>query len=95
MPDPLEIAIRAEESARAAHNRLDRMNGSIDRLTREVNTAKQEILRRLDRQDGIDEGTQKATNGFLDSKRFYITLIALAITSSVAALILPLLFRSH
>lgn len=60
-------AVRAEERANAAHERLDRMNGSIDRLASKVasvdakiDSATTEILRRLDHQDGVDQGEENA-----------------------------------
>lgn len=96
--DPIVTAIRAEEAARSAHHRLDRMNGSIDRLTTEVakaNAKSEEILVRLAKDDGHEEGHQEASKGFLESKRFLITTIGLVATSSIATGILPFIFRSH
>lgn len=98
MDEAIIIAIRAEEASKAAHQRLDRMNGSIDRLANEVakaNAKGEEILVRLARDDGEDEGHSKASKGFLESKRFLITTIGVIATSSVATGILPFVFRSH
>lgn len=90
----LEIAIRAEESARAAHNRLDRMNGSIDRLSVEVakaNAKSDQILLRLAHEDG----EETAEKGFLQSKRWVITTIILVLTSSISTTAFTLFIRSH
>jgi hypothetical protein len=94
MADPMEIAIRAEESAKSAHQRLNRMNGSLDRLTAEVaraNAKSEEILIRLAR----DDGGQLVSRGVIDSRRFLITTIVLVLTSSVMSLLFTLALRSR
>lgn len=95
MADALEIAIRAEESARAAHHRLDRMNGSIEKLNTTVSSAKEEILRRLDKQDGIDEGTSSTRRSFLDSRWRVLTLAGGFIGSGVFAALFTYIVRRH
>lgn len=79
--DALTIAIRAEEQAKAAHHRLDRMNGSIDRLAGEVRGARDElnaklgqVLVQLAHDDGKVEGATEKEKGFLGSVRFYQTI---------------------
>lgn len=75
MTDPdysLEIAIRADEKAKAAHDRLDRMNGSIDRLAGNVAETNGKIDSLLSRNAGIEQ----ATRSFLDSRRFWLVLVA-------------------
>lgn len=96
--DPLEIAIRAEEAAKEAHRRLNRMNGSIDGLRTDISVARREaaeqtgqILRRLDREDG----GEAVSRGLIDSRRFLISTIVLVLTSSVVSLLLTLALRSH
>lgn len=94
----LTIAVQAQESAKAAHHRLDRMNGSIDRLTSQVaeaNALGQEILRRLDRQDGLDEGSETAKRGFLDSRWRVITLAVMFVGSATFTTIFTLIARRH
>ncbi len=98
MADPLEIAIRAEERAKAAHARLDRMNGSIDRLTEQVarsNATANEILRRMDREEAHDEGADQVSRGLIDSRRFLITTVVLVLSSSVVSLFATLVLRTH
>lgn len=98
MSDPLEIAIRAEESAKAAHHRLDRMNGSIDRLTSEVarsNATSDQILRKIAHEDGFESGEQTISRGLIDSRRFLITTIVLVLTSSITALLVTWALRGH
>lgn len=75
MSDPaysLELAIRADEKAKSAHERLDRMNGSIDKLAEKVSETNGKIDSLLSRNDGIEQ----ATRGFLDSRRFWLFLVA-------------------
>lgn len=79
-PYSLEVAIRADEKAKAAHERLDRMNGSIDKLAGQVSETNGKIdaiATAIARSDGIDQGEQAATRRFLDSRRFNITTIIL------------------
>lgn len=55
----LERALRAELSAEQAHERLDRMNGSIDHLTDEVRVVAAGVARidhKLAAADGVVEG---------------------------------------
>lgn len=95
MAEALEIAIRAEESAKAAHHRLDRMNGSIEKLNTTVSSAKEEILRRLDKQDGIDEGTHTTRKSFLDSQWRVLTLAAGFVGSGAFAALFTYFVRRH
>ena len=85
--DALEIAIRAQEAARAAHHRLDRMNGSIDRLASEVADAKAEILKRLDTQDGAATARQR----FHADARFWVATLAVLAAAVLGALLAHLL----
>lgn len=71
------IAIRADESAKAAHQRLDRMNGSIDRLAGQVlrvNEKADQILVQLAKDAGLDEGVRKAHRSVLDSSKWVVGL---------------------
>lgn len=109
MSDALEIAIRAEEAAKSAHHRLDRMNGSIDRLGREVGDLRasisaaraeatancEAILRRLDRQAGLEDGAARVHHSLLDNRRLVVGLAATFLTSSSFAVILTFLLRGH
>lgn len=98
MSEALPIAIRAEEAARSAHHRLDRMNGSIDRLAGEVSRANAtgaEILRRLDRQDGFTEGAAREKRSVLDSKRWVIGLAATFLGGGLVTAVFTVLVRSH
>lgn len=96
MSDPaysLELAIRADEKAKAAHERLDRMNGSIDRLANQVSETNGKIdgiTVSLARSDGLEQGEETARRGFLDSRRFIITTIvvlACGLVGAVATLV--------
>lgn len=96
MSDPaysLELAIRADEKAKSAHERLDRMNGSIDRLANQVsetNSKIDSIANSMARSDGVDEGESVRNRVLLDSRRFVITTIvtlACGFIGSVATLI--------
>lgn len=109
MADALEIAIRAEEAAKSAHHRLDRMNGSIERAGDAINALRvdladarreaaqqtQTILRRLDHDDGVESGELTASRGLIDSRRFLITTIVVVLTSSLTAFLLTLALRGH
>lgn len=98
MSEELQIAIEARESAKAAHHRLDRMNGSIDRLVTRVeqaNATGQEILRRLDRDEGIDEGASSVRATVLDSKRWVIGIATGFICSGLFTALFTLIVRRH
>lgn len=71
-PYSLEIAIRADEKAKSAHERLDRMNGSIDRLANQVAATNGKIDSLLAR----EQGEQIARRGFISSYRFWLILVA-------------------
>lgn len=99
----LPIAVRADESAKAAHKRLDGINGSIDRFNRKIDDLDEKadaqfrtidskvnsILLTLATQAGADG----AKSGVLESKRFWLVLVAGVCTSSVAVLVITLLLR--
>lgn len=90
---PLELAIRADEKAKSAHDRLDRMNGSIDRLASQVaetNGKIDAISNALAHNDGVEQGEESANRRWLDSRRFALTLIATlgcGLVGSVATLV--------
>lgn len=89
MTDAFETAVRADEQARAAHHRLDRMNGSIDKLRGEVSAtnaqiaaAKSEISAKIDgvllfqaHSSGKEQGGEIVRQSFLESRRFVLTLL--------------------
>jgi hypothetical protein len=88
--EALMQAVRADERANAAHERLDRMNGSIDALRGEVaatnakiDSTSSEILRRLDRQDGFDEGEETAERE--RSTRWGLVIAAAAAVGAIAS----------
>lgn len=98
MTDPMAVAIEARESAKAAHHRLDRMNGSIDRLSTAVganNDLCAQILQRLAREDGREEGIESTKLRFLDDKRFWIGIVAILLTSSLTLFLFTLATRRH
>lgn len=91
----LIAAVRAEASAQAAHHRLDRMNGSIDKLTETVNTKYGAIDAKLDgvllhlaSLNGAD--TQKKLA--IDSRRFVITTLIAAL-AVIVALVVAVIYR--
>jgi hypothetical protein len=106
--DDREIAIRAEESAKAAHHRLDRNNGSIDRLGREVGDLRLEIqaaraesktqtdaiIARLDRDAGVEHGESTVRASILDTRWKMLGVIATIAGSSVFAVLATFLVRS-
>lgn len=97
--ETLVLAVRAETKADGAHERLDRMNGSIDRLTHEVAganeaiaNAKGELSAKLDgvllqlaHQTGMAEGGDTVKKLMIDSRRFVITTFV-ALTVGIAGL---------
>lgn len=88
----LPVAVEARAEAKAAHQRLDRMNGSIDRLgdaLEIVATKVDSILITIAK----DEGAKLAGKGFLDSKRWWIALIAGVISSSCFAALVTILLK--
>lgn len=94
MTEPLAVAIEAREAAKAAHHRLDRMNGSIDRLgdrMERVDGKVDAILLKLAGEDGA----AKAQRGVVLSRRFVISTIAVLLSSSLAAALVTLLLRRH
>ena len=89
LPYSLETAIRADEKAKSAHERLDRMNGSIDRLTTQVaatNVKIDAIVNSLARSAGVEQGEQVRNQVLLDSRRFVITTIVALTCGLVGAI---------
>lgn len=99
----LQIAVRADESAKAAHKRLDGINGSIDRLNLKVDGFDQRMNDRVSVLDSkldsvlitlaTQEGAEGMKNGFLQSRKFWIGLVAAVCTSSMTVLLFTLLTR--
>lgn len=96
----LTIAIRAEEAAKSAHNRLDRMNGSLDRLGREVGDLRgdlaafrTEVLSRLTHEDGVQVGAAGVKKSILDKNRWVVGLAVAFISSGTFVLIATYLLR--
>lgn len=99
--EALVMAVRADTKADGAHERLDRMNGSIDKLTREVagaNTAianaKGELSAKLDgvllqlaHASGMKEGEAAIEKSLLERHRFAWTTLVAAFSAIVTALI--------
>lgn len=83
-------AVRAEERANTAHERLDRMNGSIDALRKEVSATNGKIDMLLARESGAQ--TVRTLNK--DSRRFVITTFILAATA-IAAFVLHVHISIH
>lgn len=85
--EALIAAVKAEQAAAFAHERLDRMNGSIDRLTRTVDEKYAGIDAKIDAvllHQATQLGEAKASTTWLDSKRFVITTMALLFTGLCA-----------
>lgn len=105
MDDALPIAIEARESSKAAHHRLDRMNGSIDRLGNEMVDTKKELGGAIkevsDNVNAIllklagEDGAAKARGVFILTRRFVISTCVVLLTSSIAATAITLLLRRH
>lgn len=94
MDEALPIAIRAEAGAGEANRRLDKMNGSIDRLgdaVEETNKKVDAILLKLAGEDGA----AKARGVFILTRRFVVSTCAVLLTSSLAAAAITLLLRRH
>lgn len=88
----LPIAIRAEERANAAHQRLDGINGSVNRVNKQlgdIDSKVDSILITL----ATQQGAEGMKSGLMDSRRFWIGIAAVLATSSVAALLFTLLTR--
>lgn len=87
MTDPTEAlvaAVRAQEQAAAAHERLDRMNGSLNRLGDQVAAANGKldtIALTLAREAGAEEAAKQG-----EASRYY-TLQNLGIFVAVLALV--------
>lgn len=92
MDDALAIAMEARAEAKAAHQRLDRMNGSIDRLGNKMEVVDEKVDQVLLNQANRD-GRDDASKGFLESKRWWIALLLTVVTSSLFATILTVVFR--
>jgi len=85
--EALITAVRAEEKANGAHERLDRMNGSIDKLTRTVDEKYSGIDAKIDAlliHQATQFGQETARKGLLDSRRFVISIFALLTTGLLA-----------
>lgn len=104
MSEPvLQIAVRADESAKGAHKRLDGINGSIDRFHRKLDDVETNVNDKLADIDSKvnsilitlanEEGAERMRNGFLQSRRFWITVAAGVATSSMIVLLFTLLTR--
>lgn len=99
----LQIAVRADESAKAAHKRLDGINGSIDRFHNKLGDVERDVKDQLgDIEDKVnsilitlasEEGAERMRTGFLQSRRFWIGIAAALATSSVSVLAFTLLTR--
>lgn len=88
----LSIAVRADESAKAAHKRLDGINGQIGKLGDKVDVVDSKldsVLITLATQAGA-EGMR---SGLLESRRFWIGIAVVLATSSTAVLLITLLTR--
>lgn len=106
MSEPvLQIAVRADESAKAAHKRLDGINGSIDRFHRKLDDVEENVNDKLSDIDSKvnsilitlanEEGAERMRTGFLQSRRFWVGISAALATSSVSVLMFTLLTRHH
>lgn len=76
--DALVRAIEAKASADAAHHRLDRMNGSIDRLgdrMGEMNGKLDTLAVALTTDQAKREGAETQRKLLLDSRRFVISTV--------------------
>lgn len=104
MSEPaLQIAVRADESAKAAHKRLDGINGSIDRLNTKVDATADRLGAKVDVIDSkldsvlitlaTQAGAEGMKSGFLESRRFWIGIAVVLATSSTAVLLITLLTR--
>lgn len=101
----LPVAIEAREQARAAHKRLDGINGSVANLNTKFDTVNEKLDNRWEALDekvtsvlitlATAEGEKRARSGFIDSKRFAAGLVVALLTSSVAAMVLALVWRHH
>lgn len=92
------VATRADESSKAAHKRLDRINGSLDRIDSRLDlifTRLGTVDTKLARDDGVEQGSQIVHASVLDRSRFVIGLAVTFICSSVFALLLTLVWRPH
>lgn len=88
----LAIAIEGRERANSAHKRLDGINGQISQVNKQlgdIDSKVDSILITLATQAGA-EGMK---TGLLDSRRFWIGIVVVLATSSVAALLFTLLTR--
>lgn len=101
----LQIAVRADESAKGAHKRLDGINGSIDRFHGKLADVERAMSDQLgDIEDKVnsilitlanEEGAERMRTGFLQSRRFWVGISAALATSSVSVLLFTLLTRRH
>ena len=103
--DPMQTAIEAREQARAAHQRLDRMNGSIDKLGHEgektnakidvLDSKVDSILITLAKTDGELRARQAERAGVLDSKWRLVGVISILVASPLFYAITTLAIRGH
>lgn len=90
----MAIAVRADESSKAAHKRLDGINGQIGRLNDKADVLDgklDEVLLKLAKQDGAEN----VRSGLLESKRFWIGIAAILISSSLLSLLVTLALKGH
>lgn len=81
-------AAEAAESAKSAHHRLDRMNGSIDRLGTAVIELRADVTARLDAmvvQQATEAGVSKGRGDILTPFRvLMLTLAASALSAAIS-----------
>lgn len=83
--EAITSAARAKEIANAAHKRLDRMNGSIDTLAREVRATRTEITDRLDDMDlaeAVEQGRQQGRSQLLTPAKGYVLAVLCSIITA-------------
>ena len=101
-------AIKAQASASEAHRRLDKMNGSIDKLSGGVNDLRIElqasrnesksqynaIIARLDRDQASEHGEDTVRASLLDTRWKLIGILATIGGSSFVAVLATVIVRS-
>lgn len=93
MPDDaLSIAIEARAEARAAQHRLDRMNGSLDRLADAVTKVDGKLTAVL-LVKAKEEGESTARSTFMLSRRYVITTVLVVLTSTIPTTLITVFLR--